>query len=367
MRLFDVIQISADCGIAPGSTKGAAQHLRGVAVGLASVGHHVTTYSTRPAEGPFPGPVQPIRELDRLCSSDMFGVRDCLVYERYSLGHRRGLDTARRLGVPFVLEVNAPLVAEARTHRSDTLGPDDSSIEAELLDAADLVITVSTVLADWVASQRAAPTITIPNGFEPAWFPEPARTSAPNPALVFIGHPKPWHGADRLIDLLVSLARQGRYPELLVIGGGPGADQLRARADGAGVGDRLKITGALPPPDASSLLRRGGIGLAPYRRHDPFYFCPLKVIDYLAAGLPIVATDQGDIAQLVGNAGVVVDPDDDTAFAAVVASLLDDADRRAAMGRSGRAMAMAEMTWHHVGARTAAALHQLHPCERSHT
>ncbi|MDH5238532.1 MAG: glycosyltransferase family 4 protein [Acidimicrobiia bacterium] len=358
MTALDIVQICADRGIAPGSTKGAAQHLRGVAAGLAGSGHRVTTYSLRSPDGPFPNDVQPLKALELLHRADTPSV-DTVVYERYSLGHRGGLALARRLGVPFVLEINAPLVAEATRHRPDTLNPSDVDTEADLIGSADLVIAVSSELARWSDTMRSGPTIALSNGFEPAWFAEPATPAAPEHPLVFIGHPKPWHGADRLIDLLVALASIDRHPDLLVVGGGPGADALRWAARRAGVGTQLTITGSLPPADGSALLRHGGIGLAPYRRQDPFYFCPLKVIDYLAAGLPVIATDQGDIPGLVGDAGVVVDPDDDNQLVAAVAALLDDPTRRVAMGNEGRARAMTSMTWHHVAARTEAALHSV--------
>ncbi len=354
MRL-DIVQISADRGIAPGSTKGAAQHLRGVAGGLQNRSHRVTTYTPRPAEGDFPTPVKPLDTLTHIRRDDNPAAAT-VVYERYSLGHRGGLELARHVGAPFILEVNAPLVAEATRHRPDTLSPTDIEVETELIASADLVITVSSELARWARTRRTGPTIEIPNGFEPAWFDEPATPATPRYPLVFIGHPKPWHGADRLVDLLVALAKTDRRPDLLVIGGGPGADTLRGAARRAGVGAQLAITGALPPQEASALLHQAGIGLAPYRRQEAFYFCPLKVVDYLAAGLPVVASDQGDIADLVGDAGVLVDPDDDRRLAAVVSGLLDDPASRAELGRNGRARAMASMTWGHVAARTEAAI-----------
>ena len=81
------------------------------------------------------------------------------------------------------------------------------------------------------------------------------------------------------------------------------------------------------PSEASRRLSDAAIGLAPYPTQSPFYFCPLKIIDYLAAGLAVVSTDQGDIAELVGDAGIVLDdPDDDQAFADAVRALLDNDD-----------------------------------------
>lgn len=355
MMPLRVLLISADRGIAPGSTKGAAQHLRGVAVGLSRRGHDVCTYSARPTEGSFPTAVNPLDTLGAVRSNVEPDPRT-VVYERYSLGHRGGLELARRLAVPFVLEVNAPLVAEAARHRPDSIEESDSLIEAEVIAGADLVIAVSTELAFWVDSMRSGPTVVVSNGFEPGWFREPATPEQPEFPLVFIGHPKPWHGVDRLVDALVALAELDRHPDTLIIGGGPGADTLRRFARCAGVGTQVTITGALSPAEASSMLRRGGVGIAPYRRQDPFYFCPLKVIDYLAAGLPVVASDQGDVPRLVGDAGLVIDPDDDAALVDAVMALLDDPDARSDMGRRGRERAMASMTWDHVAAETEAAI-----------
>lgn len=349
-----VLQLCADAGIAPGSTKGAAQHLRGVAAGLSTLGHEVVTASARQPEGPFPVPVLDLSDGLALAAAGEVDV----IYERYSLGHRAGLDVAVASGRPLVLEVNAPLVAEATTHRPGTVAANAATVEVELLRRADLVITVSKPLARWVddhrhSTDRAA--LTLANGFQPTWFAKPAEPQNDGP-LVFLGHPKPWHGAARLPWLLRALADRGHDPTLLIIGGGTGIDPIKAQAQALGVAGRIDITGPLPPEQATGLLTDGCLGLAPYHRQEPFYFCPLKVVDYLAAGLPVVSTDQGDIAELVRGAGVLVDPDDDAALVDAVAALLDDPWRRAELGRAGRTRAMAERTWLAVATATAAAI-----------
>ncbi len=355
MTQLRIAQVCADRGIAPGGTKGAAQHLRGVAAGMTTLGQHVESFTARPVEGTFPVAIRPLGELSSAVDFDV-------VYERSSLGHRGGLEHARALGVPFVLEVNAPLVDEASAHRPDTVGADDRAIEMELLASADLVITVAGELSRWVAARRTGPILTQPNGFEPSWFSwadQPIRVAAHAPyPLVFLGHPKPWHGADRIVPLLRELARTGHRPRTLVIGGGPGAMRLAADAEQVGLRDQVVVTGALPPEEASRRLADAVIGLAPYPTRSPFYFCPLKVIDYLAAGLAIASTDQGDIADLVGDAGIVLDdPDDDRALADAVRLLLDDGDRRIAMSLDGRRRATEQMTWTQVAANTLDSIH----------
>jgi len=358
MTSLNIAQVSADRGIAPGSTKGAAQHLRGIAAGLGALGHRVELYSARKSEG-FPVPVRGLSELNRLEPGDVD-----IVYERYSLGHLGGLRQARRLGARFVLEVNAPLVDEAQQHRPETVEPTHRDSERTLVRDADLVISVSSVLTAWVREHRTGPVRTIPNGFEPSWFRTGLSTSA-SPTLAFIGHPKPWHGADRLPRLLANLSATGVRPELLVIGGGRGAEHVSSCAESLGVADQVTITGALPPAQASAMLAQATIGIAPYRRQDPFYFCPLKVIDYLAAGLPIVATRQGDIPTLVDDAGILVHPDDDRGLALAVASLLEDPGRAAQLGSNGRHRAWATMTWTQAAADTAIAISALEPAGAS--
>ncbi len=353
MRHLNIIQLCADRGIAPGSTKGAAQHLRGIAAGLSQAGHTVTTFSQRRAEGRFPVRVFALHKLtpDRASSADV-------IYERYSLGHRGGLELARAVGANFVLEVNAPLVDEALAHRPDTVASEDRETEMELLGQADLVITVSTELTRWAQRFRTGPTMTIPNGFEPSWFPI-RRREWDRPVLGFIGHPKPWHGADRLPQLLADLAVRNHRPQLLIIGGGAGASQIMTRAEELGVAGQITVTGALPADQASSCLGDVTIGLAPYPAQDPFYFCPLKIVDYLASGLPIVSTRQGDITSMVGDAGVVVDPSDDQALVAAVVQLLDNPELAMRMGSNGRQRAMDTMTWDRVAADTALGMFSL--------
>jgi glycosyltransferase involved in cell wall biosynthesis len=357
MSALRIAQVCADRGVVPGGTKGASQHLRGIADGLRGLGQHVETFAAQLPRGDFPVVVRPLKDLSSAWNFDV-------VYERYSLGHRGGLQTARRLGAPFVLEVNAPLVDEATAHRPDTVTCEHREIERELLESADLVITVASELSGWIADRRDRSILTQPNGFEPSWFswvddPIPRSRDAAFP-LVFLGHPKPWHGADRIVPLLSGLARTGHRPRTLVIGGGQGSARLLAAADHSGLSDQVVVTGALPPSEASRRLSEAVIGLAPYPTQSPFYFCPLKVIDYLAAGLAVVSTDQGDIAELVGTAGIAVgDPDDDEAFVDAVRKLLDDDDRRVAMGREGRRRALETMTWAQASRNTLDALKQL--------
>jgi hypothetical protein len=151
-----IAQVCAGGEMASGAVASASQPMNGVTAGLTALGHHVTIFSALSDDGDFPVFVP---RLEDLITENRIDVVD----ERYSIGHRGGLDVARRLGVPFVLELDAPLTPESYTYRAEKVMVTDCVIEDELLAAADLVITVSTELMLWAARRRNGPTITLSN------------------------------------------------------------------------------------------------------------------------------------------------------------------------------------------------------------
>jgi glycosyltransferase involved in cell wall biosynthesis len=85
--------------------------------------------------------------------------------------------------------------------------------------------------------------------------------------------------------------------------------------------------------------------LAP--RNEPFHYSPLKLAEYLAAGLPVVAPGVGQVAQRLtdGVDAVVVPPHDVAAMGAALWRLRDDPEERARLGKAARAAAEAEWSW----------------------
>lgn len=366
-----ILHVCADAGIPLDGSKGASVHLRSLAEALAR-DHEVVLVVRRPASGPAGGtagatgagasapPAALVLEgpasLDAAVARA--GVPD-VVYERYSLGHLDGLDLARRLDRPFVLEMNAPLAAEAQQHRPGTVAAGDAEAEARLLREADLVITVSTPLRDHVAAVRGPrPTLVVHNGVDPARFGSP-RPKDPVPTLGFLGHPKPWHGADVLPEVLRRLRDRGHDARLLVVGGGPGAESVTRAAAAAGVAPHVEVTGALPPADAAAEIARAWVGVAPYAALEPFYFSPIKLVEYLAAGVPVVATSVGDLPSIVADGGVLVPPGDLAALVDAIDRLLADEAVRHERAERGRQHVLAQHTWSAVAATTVAAIREL--------
>lgn len=89
------------------------------------------------------------------------------------------------------------------------------------------------------------------------------------------------------------------------------------------------------------------VGVAPYPTFDGFYFSPLKVYEYMAAGLPVVASRVGDLSELIqdGVDGFLVPPGDPAALAAALDRLRSDRGLRTRMGSAARLKVLRSHTW----------------------
>jgi glycosyltransferase involved in cell wall biosynthesis len=113
--------------------------------------------------------------------------------------------------------------------------------------------------------------------------------------------------------------------------------------------------GAIPHSRVPAVLAEADIALAPYAVDAPEYFSPIKLFEYMAAGLAVVAGDLPAVREVVSKeTAVLVPKGDPEALAAAVAGLSMDAARRQRLGRAARALVAAEHTWRHRARRVLA-------------
>ncbi len=353
-----LLVVTADQGIAPDGTKGAAVHLRALVAALRTLGHSVTLATRRaPAN-----PVQGWRPFDSANAAQLLeDTAADAVIERCSIGHVAMLDACMAAEVPFALELNAPLLLEAAEHRGRAITPAERAAELRLLREASLILAVSHPLAAWAARLRGRSNgVEVhPNGADAALHPEPARLAAEPPRLVFLGNARPWHGAGRLVPLARSLAEADVPFEVRIIGGGSGAEAVMASAAEAGLAAHFSCTGALSERDAARELDAATLMIAPYPPAEFFWFCPLKLVQAAMAGVPVVTSDIGDLPGLVGPGGLLVPAGDDAALVTATRWLLQDPLLRAKLGAAARARALASCTWDHVARRVVDSIQRL--------
>jgi glycosyltransferase involved in cell wall biosynthesis len=318
------ILYSAIDQVVPG-TKGGSVHVSAVAEGLAALGHDVTALITPGTGTPNPSRVRwiPVRPPFgsphlRLARSGAVAriareMRPDAIIERYHNFGGEALTLAPELDAAAVLEVNAPVVdhpgsSKALLDRALLVQPMRRWRE-RLCRIADVIVTpTAAILPSSVPRQKVrvlewgADTERFrPGASGPAPFARPAVTTM----AVFAGAFRSWHGAIHLVDAIKILRQRGRIDiGAVLVGDGPELPRVREAAKDIGT---ILVTGAVPHDRMPAVLGSADVGVAPFdlAAHAPlalgFYWSPLKIFEYMASGLPVVAPAVDRIPALVAN------------------------------------------------------------------
>lgn len=351
----------------PGTTGGSV-HVTAVADGLAALGHEVHALVT--PGGPFPaGRVRwtamtpplgakelrwaragAVKALARLVQPDV-------VIERYYNFGGEGISAARAIGATSVLEVNAPVV----DHPGSTKGRLDRLLVVQpmrrwrerICRQSDLIVTPSAAIlppgtppSKIVELEWGADT----DKFHPGATGALPFTRPDGVVAVFAGAFRSWHGAIHLAHAIQALRQRGRLDVSAVfIGDGPELPRVRAAAHDL---DGIVFTGALPHDRMPACLAAADVGVAPFdlSQHAPlalgFYWSPLKIFEYMAVGLPVVAPRIARIPSLVEHRheGWLYDPDAPGALADALERLTDPV-MRDRLGMAARERAVRDYSW----------------------
>ena len=140
-------------------------------------------------------------------------------------------------------------------------------------------------------------------------------------------------------------------PDVRLVLGGQGdlLEEHRAQASSSGVGDRILFPGGLSHPRVLELLAAAEVFAMPSVRDAAGNIdgLPVVVLEAMAAGTPVVATDLAGmpLAVVDGETGLLVPEKDPQALARAIGRLLDDPARARTLGEAGRARVEAELTW----------------------
>lgn len=261
--------------------------------------------------------------------------------------------TARRLGLPLVLEVNAP-PEEGRLYLDEYLHLPFVArwIDAYKLRRADGVAVVSSTLKRLLVESyglREELVVVAPNGadverFRPDLPPDPVLPRGPDRDAVigFVGSFRRWHGTDLLARTIVEVGSIRPRVRFLLVGDGPEAGPVREAV--RGLGDRVVMTGRVDHARIPALTAAFDIGLLP---ETLFYGSPLKVVEWMAAGRAVVAPGYPALSDLVedGVHALLFPPGDAGALARAVLRLVDDAALRTRLGQAAAERARAHLTW----------------------
>ncbi|MEU4362021.1 glycosyltransferase [Promicromonospora sp. NPDC023987] len=273
---------------------------------------------------------------------------------------------ARRLGIPWVYEVRGlPEETWVASHgttegRARAAASRRRALmqakETELALAADAVVTLSGTMRDALVA-RGVPSgriTVVPNAVSDALLttehptPEAARAALGLPAGPAIGTVSSlvdYEGLETVVRTVATLRARGHDVTGLLVGDGVSRPGLARLARELGVADHVVLPGRVPSDVALTWLAALDVVLVPRRDHEVTRLVtPLKPVEAMAVGRPVVASALPALVEAVGGAGLHVDADDMEGWATSVGGLLEDAVRRAELVERGRVVA-AERTW----------------------
>jgi glycosyltransferase involved in cell wall biosynthesis len=368
-----IAYVSADLGVPVFGRKGCSNHAQEVLRALVRQGAQVDLFTTSGEGSPYAG-LEAVRlhQLSRPPKGDpaareqaaLAGNEELrarleqegpfdFVYERYSLWSFAAMEFAHQMGLPGLLEVNAPLIEEQAEYRVlvDRAGAERAA--GRVFGAASALLSVSDEVAAYL--ERFPPARgkihVVANGVDPARFPEDLTPALPAPEGVFtigfVGTLKAWHGVSVLVEAFSLLHARQPFTRLLIVGDGPELERLQADIAARGLRDVSCFTGSVGVGEVPALLASMDVAVAPYPKLAHFYFSPLKVYEYMAGSVPVVASRIGQLEKLIQSEvnGLLVPPGDPAALAEALGQLQADPALRRALGRNGRATVMKNHTW----------------------
>jgi glycosyltransferase involved in cell wall biosynthesis len=259
-------------------------------------------------------------------------TRPDVILETHIAFSLSGVLASRATGIPLVLDDVAPSWEEEMYYEVG-LPRTIRRVHRRALSGARGLVAVSAtmrrlLLEDGAPEEKLA---LVENGFDASAFSPGGdgaalrrRMGIPGDAVVigYVGSFQPFHRVDMLVEAFAALAA-ARPVHLLLVGDGSSAEACRALAGRLGVGDRCTFAGAVANAMVPAHLRAADIAVLPATGD---YCNPMKLYEYLALGMPIVAPDQEALREVVtdGVDARLFTRDDRHALVGALAELIDD-------------------------------------------
>jgi phosphatidylinositol alpha-1,6-mannosyltransferase len=277
---------------------------------------------------------------------------------------------AKRIGLPYLIYVNGGDLLREREKAKSWLKRRTScrifSDSAGVVANSAWTASLASDVMRQVGVKNAPPVAAIDLGTDPTHF-RPDRDIGAlrakldlgdGPICLTVARLVPHKGQDVAIRAIASLAREFPTLRYLLVGEGHDEQRLRDLADDLNVADRVIFVGVLSDDDIAEAYAMASVyvGLSRIDRGVNVEGFGISFVEAGASGTPSVGGDSGGVRAAVrdGITGFVVTPDDVSAAATALRTLLADPAKRKAMGAAARAAVIEHFNWDRVARDTRA-------------
>ena len=286
-----------------------------------------------------------------------------VIYERNGL-YRNGIAMAcRKLKIPYVLFVEADEIMEHDYMGEPLTGLLRRSAQRQFrynLETADRIICVSSqlrthLIAKWGISAQKI--IVLPNGVAVAQFRPDSNSSKrvrkvfgfeDNPLVLFVGNFYEWHDIVTLLDSFPLVLNVHPNVRLVLVGDGSMRESMEKYSADLGLSHVVYFTGLIPHTDVPDYMASADIAVVPYPEMDQEnWLSPLKLFEYMASAKAIVASEVGQVKDIIQHEanGLLVTAGDAQEMSKAIIRLIDDIDLRTRLGKQAREDAVKTHSW----------------------
>jgi len=289
-----------------------------------------------------------------------------LIHERFNLLSLGAAWASKKLGIPFVLEVNADLLEQRRFKGIQERGLRRLfAIWATRMcfKTAARIICISPRLKEHLHTKwnidesklAVLPCAADADAFKPNYNSETVRKSlglTTEPVVMWVGGFYPWHDLSLLLESFALILQRRTDARLVLVGDGQTRSSVEDMVTKAGMRHAVIMTGAIAHSQVPEILSIADVAVvpsAPVPASLGGTGTPLKLFEYMAAGKAIVATAHIEAAEVIrdGYNGLLVDAGDVNKFAEATLKLIDDPEERVRLGRNAREQAISQYSWEH--------------------
>ena len=269
-----------------------------------------------------------------------------VVHERFHVNPVDLLFLGKR---KYVLEVNDPAIELAHGFRRFFY----KWLVRMKYDRADAIVVQTETLKKIVSRHTDTSVYVVSNGVDVSRFRPDVKSgfrkrygfSKSDVVVTFVGSFREWHG---VLDV-VRMARRLPHAKFLLVGRGKLFDDVRSEAAGAG---NVVLAGAVDYDEVPGIMAGSDVLVAPFSTEGfseldeyGFFWCPVKLFEYMASGKPVVSYDFAEVRNIVGDGGLLSDVGDFEGFVDKLRMLLDDDDLRRRVGKKARGLAEERYGW----------------------